>query len=151
MRETVLRVCEVLKDKDGAFTQAFEKTKLVGDLMEAIKKAQGFTCCTNKLKLWFATTTNDEGKTIWLPDDGDAADQLDEGEIHPHIRTLIHKAPLKLSRTIVQLMEEMNLEDPLSGQIHVLVEIPEDKKRKRDAASDAGVTQEANRKCLLNF
>lgn len=118
--------CQLLKSRDGSFAVEIKKSEEADELKTAIGEYLHVTFPLNKLKLWFATTTNSAGKTVWLPHDDEAADQLDDGVIHPYIQTLISKRPLKPSLTIAELMEKDNLEDPLRKQIHVLVEAPSD-------------------------
>lgn len=73
---------------------------------------QTIQCDAAELRLWWAMKADVTGKTLWLPNGDEAAEELNKGEIHPRIQTLISQDPLKVTRTIAELMKTSNLPDP---------------------------------------
>ncbi|EGZ25289.1 hypothetical protein PHYSODRAFT_285066, partial [Phytophthora sojae] len=68
----------------------------------------------------------DEGRGAWLPDDDQAALDLEDGKIHEDIQALIDGEKMKATKTLQHwLFEKNEMPPPSTDQIHVLVVVPE--------------------------
>ncbi|CAI5703000.1 hypothetical protein KXD40_004009 [Peronospora effusa] len=123
-------LCVIVGVRGSAFPVEIDVAESVGDLKTAIK-AEMANALKNfdadQLQLFMAKGTDDK----WLKDDDDAAAQhLYKGEIHPVFQQMIGGEQVMAARTLQRwLFDNNTMSQPLPEQIHVLVVVPEQKKR----------------------
>ncbi|EGZ11330.1 hypothetical protein PHYSODRAFT_287330 [Phytophthora sojae] len=122
-------VCAIVGVAGSAFPVDIDASQLVGDLKKAIKaeKTNDFKDIdADKLQLFLAKTADG----AWLPDDDQAALDLEDGKVHEDIQALIDGEKMKATWTIEDVLTANNMTKrkgraPKSRQIHVLVVVPE--------------------------
>ncbi|EGZ25222.1 hypothetical protein PHYSODRAFT_326275 [Phytophthora sojae] len=119
--------CAIVGAAGSAFPVDIDAGQSAGDLKKAIKAEK-----TNKLKdidagdLQLFLAKKDEGRGAWLPDDDQAALDLEDGKIHEDIQALIDGEKMKATKTLQHwLFEKNEMPPPSTDQIHVLVVVPE--------------------------
>ncbi|EGZ07266.1 hypothetical protein PHYSODRAFT_529541 [Phytophthora sojae] len=119
-------VCAIVGVAGSAFPVDIDASQLVGDLKKAIAEDQKYDFAASKLQLSLAKTADG----AWLPDDDQAALDLEDGKVHEDIQALIDGEKMKATWTIEDVLTANNMTKrkgraPKSRQIHVLVVVPE--------------------------
>ncbi|EGZ27443.1 hypothetical protein PHYSODRAFT_321246 [Phytophthora sojae] len=116
--------CAIVGAAGSAFPVDIDAGQSVGDLKDAIKAKKMYQFPADELQLFLAK--KDEGRGAWLPDDDQAALDLEDGKIHEDIQALIDGEKMKATKTLQHwLFEKNEMPPPSTGQIHVLVVVPE--------------------------
>ncbi|EGZ11221.1 hypothetical protein PHYSODRAFT_287309 [Phytophthora sojae] len=122
--------CAIVGAAGSAFPVDIDAGQSVGDLKKAIKaESDGLIRAEDpwtKLQLFLAKTADG----AWLPDDDQAALDLEDGKVHEDIQALIDGEKMKATWTIEDVLTANNMTKrkgraPKSRQIHVLVVVPE--------------------------
>ncbi|EGZ11280.1 hypothetical protein PHYSODRAFT_338002 [Phytophthora sojae] len=119
-------VCAIVGVAGSAFPVDIDASQLVGDLKDAIKAKKMYQFPADELQLFLAKTADG----AWLPDDDQAALDLEDGKVHEDIQALIDGEKMKATWTIEDVLTANNMTKrkgraPKSRQIHVLVVVPE--------------------------
>ncbi|UIZ21105.1 hypothetical protein KXD40_000085 [Peronospora effusa] len=113
-------ICTIVGREEGsAFPVDIDDNKSVGHLKDEIKaKNEDIQVPARNLRLFLAKKTDG----AWLKDSDPAAEQLSNGEMHPHIQQMIDGEQAIATRTIKRwLFEDNKMSQPSTSQIHVLV------------------------------
>ncbi|KAF1316992.1 Crinkler, partial [Globisporangium splendens] len=125
--------CILVGAKGSAFSVDIEESDTVGDLKDAIKKEKANdlkTVDADRLHLYLAKRDNK-----WLPSQDPITVTLKKGEISEGIMALMTEE-LDPTFSIGYLKAKSNLPDPSTQQIHVLVDLRD----QRDEMASAGIS-----------
>ncbi|EGZ04747.1 hypothetical protein PHYSODRAFT_292763 [Phytophthora sojae] len=131
--------CAIVGAAGSAFEVDIDEGASVSALKDAIKAKNPatITCDANDLQLFLAK--KDEGRGAWLPDDDQAALDLEDGKIHEDIQALIDGEKMKATKTLQHwLFEKNEMPPPSTDQIHVLVVVPGHVRVDMEQDSDGG-------------
>jgi Crinkler effector protein N-terminal domain len=122
--------CVIVGEEGDAFSVKIEDSKTVSDLKEAIAVKQKYNFAASKLQLYLAVKDG-----AWLISKSDEVKELKEGKMTSVVEALTHKnLKLQGEDDLDEVLKGM--QEPTSGEIHVLVVLPKQNEQQNDKYVD---------------